>query len=109
MTMNTSRIPLSLQAVFLASNRGKDVHKPPPEKVATKTFTRNWMFQGLMTGNKRRAKRQERLQKAQQFSNKQEHPAAPEPKNQAVVVKTVAPVAPTKTQKVRYSSCVTSV
>ena len=35
----------TLQAVFLASNRGKDVYKPPPERVAYKTFFRNWFFQ----------------------------------------------------------------
>lgn len=46
------RIPLSLQAVFLASNRGKEVQKPPLEKVAHKTFFRGWMFRGF--GKKRR-------------------------------------------------------
>jgi hypothetical protein len=40
-----SRIPASLQAVFLASNRGSDVHAPPPERVAYKVFFRNWRFQ----------------------------------------------------------------
>jgi len=50
----SSRIPLGLQAVFLASNRGKDVTKPPPEKAANKTFTRNWMFQGLGRGTRTR-------------------------------------------------------
>jgi hypothetical protein len=39
------RIPATLQAVFLASNRGKDVNKPPPAKVASKVFFRNWLFQ----------------------------------------------------------------
>ena len=39
------RIPVALQAVFLASNRGKEVHKPPPEKAANKVFFRNWFFQ----------------------------------------------------------------
>jgi hypothetical protein len=33
-----SRIPTTLQAVFLASNRGKDVHQPPPRQVAFRTF-----------------------------------------------------------------------
>lgn len=38
-----SRIPKTLQAVFLASNRGNDVHKPPPKQVAFKMFTlRGW-------------------------------------------------------------------
>jgi hypothetical protein len=39
------RIPATLQAVFLASNRGKDVNKPPPEKAASKVYFRNWLFQ----------------------------------------------------------------
>jgi hypothetical protein len=39
------RIPATLQAVFLASNRGRDVNKPPPAKVASKVFFRNWLFQ----------------------------------------------------------------
>ena len=64
---STSRIPLVLQAVFLASNRGKEVTKAPPDKVASKTYTRNWMFQGLRSGTKRKAKREDRLQKVVQF------------------------------------------
>ena len=32
------RIPVALQAVFLASNRGKEVNEPPPDCVASKTF-----------------------------------------------------------------------
>jgi hypothetical protein len=39
------RIPATLQAVFLASNRGRDVYKPPPAKAASKVFFRNWLFQ----------------------------------------------------------------
>ena len=50
-----SRIPLALQAVFLASNRGKDVVKPPPSKMAHKTFFRSWIFQGF--GRKRKGKK----------------------------------------------------
>lgn len=49
-----SRIPFTLQAVFLASNRGNEVHKPPPERVASKVFFRNWLFQRQSnSGNKR--------------------------------------------------------
>ncbi|CAB9513974.1 ANK [Seminavis robusta] len=48
-----SRIPLALQAVFLASNRGKDVSRPPPDKQATKTYFRGWMFQGLRKKKKK--------------------------------------------------------
>jgi len=39
---HAARIPKMLQAVFLASNRGHDVHKPPPENVASKDFFRTW-------------------------------------------------------------------
>ncbi len=39
------RIPAILQAVFLASNRGAVVDKPPPARVASKVFFRNWLFQ----------------------------------------------------------------
>eukprot|EP00797_Seminavis_robusta_P029642 Sro5_g004530.1 ANK (352) ;mRNA; f:180454-181847 len=71
--MSTSRIPLGLQAVFLASNRGKDVNKPPPEKAASKTFARGWMFQGLRTGTKTRrskgSKKHDRPEKVKQFSS----------------------------------------
>lgn len=33
-----TRIPRDLQTVFLASNRGEDVHKPPASNVASKVF-----------------------------------------------------------------------
>ena len=33
-----SRIPLDLQAVFVASNQGQEVHKPPPSHNAFKVF-----------------------------------------------------------------------
>ena len=36
------RIPLSLQQVFLASNRGAIVDKPPPDRVAFKVFFRSF-------------------------------------------------------------------
>jgi hypothetical protein len=39
------RIPATLQAVFLASNRGNEVNKPPPAKVASKVYLRGWLFQ----------------------------------------------------------------
>jgi len=35
---NGSRIPASLQAVFLASNRGHEVNRPPPRNAAFKVF-----------------------------------------------------------------------
>lgn len=41
MTVLTSRIPLALQAVFLSSNSGNEVNKPPPDRSAFKMFTRS--------------------------------------------------------------------
>ena len=38
------RIPVTLQNVFLASNRGKEVHKPPPGNIASRTFSRLLSF-----------------------------------------------------------------
>ena len=35
---SNGRIPLELQAVFLASNRGEEVHTPPPGNVAFRMF-----------------------------------------------------------------------
>jgi len=45
-TGNGSRIPASLQAVFLASNRGHEVNRPPPRNAAFKVFKRRG-FGGL--------------------------------------------------------------
>lgn len=45
------RIPVALQAVFLASNRGEDVHQPPPGRVASRVFRGLGLF-------KRRGKNQ---------------------------------------------------
>lgn len=39
------RIPVTLQAVFLASNRGKDVNRPPPKQAAHRVYLRNWFWQ----------------------------------------------------------------
>jgi hypothetical protein len=41
------RIPATLQAVFLASNRGFTVNKPPPGKVANRVF-----FRGLFASKR---------------------------------------------------------
>jgi hypothetical protein len=42
-----SRIPASLQAIFMASNKGEEVDKPPEDNSATKVFRprRNWREQ----------------------------------------------------------------
>ena len=47
------RIPQTLQAVFLASNRGNDVHKPPPDSAASRVYFRNWLFHGNSGGKSR--------------------------------------------------------
>jgi ankyrin repeat protein len=44
-TNRRTRIPLTLQAVFLASNKGQEVNKPPPNRNANRVFFRNWFFQ----------------------------------------------------------------
>jgi ankyrin repeat protein len=46
-----ARIPATLQAVFLASNRGEEVNKPPPASVASKVFFHNWLFQRQAESN----------------------------------------------------------
>mmetsp|Transcript_3886 Transcript_3886/g.8328 ORF Transcript_3886/g.8328 Transcript_3886/m.8328 type:complete len:408 (-) Transcript_3886:189-1412(-) len=38
------RVPRMLQHVFLQSNRGKEVHKAPPQQQAHRTFFGNWIF-----------------------------------------------------------------
>ena len=38
----SSRIPATLQAIFLASNRGSTVEKPPPRHVANRAYTTHW-------------------------------------------------------------------
>jgi len=45
------RIPTALQTVFLASNRGKEVNKPPPNKAGVN----NWFIQ-KMPGSFRKIK-----------------------------------------------------
>lgn len=37
-----SRVPSTLQTVFLMGNRGITVNTPPPQRVAHKTFFRGW-------------------------------------------------------------------
>jgi hypothetical protein len=47
------RIPATLQAICIASNRVRDVNKPSPAKVASKVYFRNWLFQ-RQAGSKER-------------------------------------------------------
>jgi hypothetical protein len=63
----TKRIPSTLQAVFLASNRGKDVHKPP-----SKMFSRNWFFQRKAGVENRKVSSKSRL-----MEEDQETPVSP--------------------------------
>eukprot|EP00527_Entomoneis_sp_CCMP2396_P000983 CAMPEP_0198144980 /NCGR_PEP_ID=MMETSP1443-20131203/20098_1 /TAXON_ID=186043 /ORGANISM="Entomoneis sp., Strain CCMP2396" /LENGTH=410 /DNA_ID=CAMNT_0043808489 /DNA_START=92 /DNA_END=1324 /DNA_ORIENTATION=+ len=46
-SVSSSRIPETLQAVFIASNRGREVNKPPPAKVAFKSFPRGGFRKSL--------------------------------------------------------------
>lgn len=41
-----ARIPLALQAIFLAAQSGKTVDVPPADRSASKTFIRRWRWQG---------------------------------------------------------------
>lgn len=41
------RVPIELQAVFLASSRGKEVHQPPPRGIASKSFKPKTFWQRL--------------------------------------------------------------
>jgi Ankyrin repeats (3 copies) len=45
-----SRVPLFLQQVFLESNRGNEVHQPPPCGLASKTFFRGPLLRRLNSG-----------------------------------------------------------
>ncbi|GAX19139.1 hypothetical protein FisN_3Lh081 [Fistulifera solaris] len=61
MKQKSSRIPLGLQAVFLASNRGNVVHQPPPDKSASKVFFGNWLFQRRGTGKQKQKVSQQEI------------------------------------------------
>ena len=47
-----NRIPVALQHVFLSSNRGNDVHVPPPRQVSNKMFFRGWLGRTFSTESK---------------------------------------------------------
>ena len=51
------RIPVGVQAVFLASNRGEEVHKPPPDKSASRVFTRFFRRKDFRNGDKGSSRR----------------------------------------------------
>ena len=55
----TSRIPTTLQQVFLSSNRGNNVDKPPPMKVANRMFRTLWSKTFHGKGGKETAAAQE--------------------------------------------------
>jgi hypothetical protein len=50
MSRHGNRIPSTLQAVFLASNRGMEIHVPPSS--ADMVFRRNWKYQQGEPGSK---------------------------------------------------------
>jgi hypothetical protein len=56
-----SRIPMALQSIFLASNRGKEVHVAPPSQIACKTFTKPSMHLPTLTSSKKRSNFMRRL------------------------------------------------
>jgi hypothetical protein len=62
---NGGRIPKTLQAVFLASNRGNEVYKPPPKQVAFKTFFRSIMGKGKKSESKSNEPKKTKAEKEQ--------------------------------------------
>jgi hypothetical protein len=50
MTNQNCRVPIALQEVFLASNRGQEVHTPPPGNIAMRVFKS--IFQRGRTSNR---------------------------------------------------------
>ena len=62
-TADEPRIPLELQSIFLASNRGEEVHKPP--KSAFRVFARRWIPRSPLRGRKNK----KRLSKIQNNKN----------------------------------------
>lgn len=70
---NGLRIPKTLQAVFVTSNRGRDVHKPPPQKVAYKVFKN---FMGI--GKKKKESQPEQVNDSKKRSKKTKDLVAPE-------------------------------
>jgi len=56
-TNKSSRIPLALQAVFIASNRGKEVNKAPPKKMGQKTYLQAFKTKFPVFGKKRKIKK----------------------------------------------------
>jgi hypothetical protein len=65
------RIPASLQAVFLASNRGNKMDKPPPDSLANRVFFRPWFG--------KRAKKEGRNRKQQPVVKQQPTAIKPKP------------------------------
>lgn len=46
MATTTSRIPASLQAIFMASNQGQEVHEAPKDNSAYRVYRRNRKEEG---------------------------------------------------------------
>lgn len=43
-----------MQAILLISNHGREDNKPPPEKVVSKVYFRNWLLQRQAGSKERR-------------------------------------------------------
>ena len=87
----SSRIPISLQAVFLSSSRGNDVYVAPPEKAGNRTFLRNWRL-GFTTSTSQ--------EKIKNLAASSSNSSSSSPKKQQPVV-TYAAAAPTRGRSVR--------
>jgi hypothetical protein len=64
----TSRIPQSLQTVILASNRGIEVHVPPPENNASKVFRRGFLGRTFSSDSHQRRATRKPVKQSTSFS-----------------------------------------
>ena len=94
-----NRIPLALQNIFLASNRGETVDKPPPNRLA------NRWFRGLANILRRKPKRKDGETADQTFSTEAEEAGTDAAGTSAGKVNEAAPLlkkTPRKSIKVRF-------
>jgi FMN-dependent NADH-azoreductase len=61
------RIPLALQAIFIASNRERDVKRPPPPKSASKTFLRSFLKTLKSKGRKGNIRNEDKIIRDEQL------------------------------------------
>jgi hypothetical protein len=57
------RIPIALQNVFLQSNRGEEVHVPPPKRFASRIFHPIQLFRGIRPKQQRKQQQQQQQYK----------------------------------------------